>query len=241
MRKCYEKTEVMKKTLLKSALAIVMAVMTGMHVDAQAPHRDVDSLLRAVRERDQKLRLDLMDYYARGMVDSVLWCSEEMERADAENQRTVFGILDAGGWPEGLSHEASSAIFLVIDHADVGAQKRYYRHVVRAARRGDVERSSPVTLRDRILMHEGKRQIYGTQTVSFARGDSPACYVWPVVRPRSLDRRRSRVNLPAMAEYVGMVGEGFGFDVVWDRSLSVGDLDRMRKDGGAAAESESED
>lgn len=60
------------------------------------------------------------------------------------------------------------------------------------------------------------------------------CYVWPVVRLRNIDRRRSRVNLPAMGKYVEIVGEGFGFDVVWDRSMSVEELNRMRKDGAVA-------
>lgn len=226
----------MKRSLLESCLFVAAVAAAGLTAVAQTPQRDTDSLLRAVRERDQKLRLDLMDYYARGSVDSVLWCSGQIEEADAENQRTVFGILDAEGWPVGLSDEANSAIFLVIDHAEVEEQKRYYGDVVRAARRGYIGRSSQVMLRDRILMHEGKRQVYGTQTVSFARGDSTVCYVWPVVRPRSLDRRRSRVNMPAMDKYVEMVGEGFGFDVVWDKSLNVGDLNRMRQDVGAACE-----
>lgn len=228
----------MKLQLWGSCFFAVAVAAAGLTAVAQTPQRDTDSLLRAVRERDQKLRLDLMDYYARGSVDSVLWCSGQIEEADAENQRTVFGILDAEGWPEGLSDEANSAIFLVIDHAEVEEQKRYYGDVVRAARRGYIGRSSQVTLRDRILMYEGKRQVYGTQTVSFARGDSTVCYVWPVVRSRSIDRRRSRVNLPAMDRYVELVGDGFGFDVVWDRSLNVEELERMRRNGAAVAADE---
>ena len=217
------------KLFIPAAVVVCFLSAAVVTAAAQTPQRDVDSLLRAVRERDQKLRQDMMDYYSRGDVDSVLWCSAQIEAADAENQRLVFGILDAGGWPEGLSEEANSAIFLVVDHAEVEAQRRYYRCVARAARRGVIGRSSQLTLRDRILMYEGKRQVYGTQTVSFARGDSTVCYVWPVVRARSLDRRRSRVNLPPMDEYVGMVGEGFGFEVVWDRSLGVKELNRMRR------------
>lgn len=139
---------------------------------------------------------------------------------------------------EGLSDEANSAIFLVIDHAEVEAQKRYYRDVVKAARRGYIGRSSQVTLRDRILMYENKRQKYGTQTVSFSRGDSTACYVWPVARPQSLDRRRSRVGLPTMDEYVKMVGEGFDFDVVWDKTIDVKELNRMRSGSQTVAEEE---
>lgn len=136
---------------------------------AQTRQHDSDSLLHAVRERDQKLRMDVMNYYAKGQVDSVMLAAEQLEQTDVENQRIVFGLLDAGGWPEGLSDEANSAIFLVIDHAEVEAQKRYYRDVVKAARRGYIGRSSQVTLRDRILMYENKRQKYGTQTVSFSR------------------------------------------------------------------------
>ena len=117
---------------------------------AQTRQHDSDSLLRAVRERDQKLRMDVMNYYAKGQVDSVMLAAEQLEQTDVENQRIVFGLLDAGGWPEGLSDEANSAIFLVIDHAEVEAQKRYYRDVVKAARRGYIGRSSQVTLRETV-------------------------------------------------------------------------------------------
>lgn len=228
----------MKLQLWGSCFFAVAVASAGLAAVAQTPQRDTDSLLRAVRDRDQKLRLALMDYYARDVADSVLWCYWQIELADVENQREVFGILDAEGWPEGLSDEANSAIFLVVDHADVEAQRRYYRDVVKAARRGYIDRGLQVTLRDRILMRGGKRQVYGTQTVSFARGDSTVCYVWPVVRSRSIDRRRSRVNLPAMDRYVELVGDGFGFDVVWDRSLNVEELERMRRNGAAVAADE---
>ena len=221
-----------------AVLAAAFMLAVGMPAAAQTRQHDTDSLLRAVRERDQKLRMDVMNYYAKGLVDSVMLAAEQLEQTDVENQRIVFGLLDAGGWPEGLSDEANSAIFLVVDHADVEAQRRYYRDVVKAARRGYIDRGLQVTLRDRILMRGGKRQVYGTQTVSFARGDSTVCYVWPVVRSRSIDRRRSRVNLPAMDRYVELVGDGFGFDVVWDRSLNVEELERMRRNGAAVAADE---
>lgn len=123
------------------------------HAEAQTPQRNVDSLLCAVRERDQKSRMDLMAYYAKGDVDSVVWCSRQIESADAGNQRAVFGIFDAEGWPEGFSDGANSAISLVIDHADVEAQNRYCRYVARAARHGCIGCSFQVTLRDRILMY----------------------------------------------------------------------------------------
>lgn len=221
-----------------AALAATFILAVRMPAAAQTPQRDTDSLLRAVRERDQKLRMDVMNYYAKGQVDSVMLAAEQLEQTDVENQRIVFGLLDAGGWPEGLSDEANSAIFLVIDHAEVEVQKRYYRDVVKAARRGYIGRSSQVTLRDRILMYENKRQKYGTQTVSFSRGDSTACYVWPVARPQSLDRRRSRVGLPTMDEYVKMVGEGFDFDVVWDKTIDVEALNRMRSGSQTVVEEE---
>lgn len=225
----------MKRIFWVAAIAILATVM-WMPATAQTQQRDIDSLLRSVRERDQKLRSDMMKYYAKGDVDSVVWCSEQIELADAENQRIVFDILDRDGWPEGLSAEASSAIFLVIDHADLDMQKRYYKDVAAAARRGDVDRSSLVTLRDRILMYEGKRQIYGTQTVAIPQGDSTVCYVWPVARPKGLDKRRSKVNLQPMEEYVKAVGESFGFDVVWDREITAGQLDSMRKSAVAEME-----
>lgn len=65
------------------AAAFILAVR--MPAAAQTPQRDTDSLLRAVRERDQKLRMDVMNYYAKGQVDSVMLAAEQLEQTDVEN------------------------------------------------------------------------------------------------------------------------------------------------------------
>ena len=53
-----------------------------------------------------------------------------------------------------------------------------------------------------------------------------------------LDRRRSGVGLPTMDEYVKMVGEGFDFDVVWDKTIDVEALNRMRSGSQTVVEEE---
>ena len=49
---------------------------------------------------------------------------------------------------------------------------------------------------------------------------------------------RSRVGLPTMDEYVKMVGEGFDFDVVWDKTIDVEALNRMRSGSQTVVEEE---
>ena len=73
-------------------------------------------------------------------------------------------ILDSLGIPEGLSDTSYSALFLVVQHSDLEHQRKYYPLFETGAEKGLIEPSDVATMLDRILMHEGKPQVYGTQT-----------------------------------------------------------------------------
>ena len=92
-----------------------------------------------------------MEAQQRGQVDSLLYYAEQMVSVDVENQAFVADLIRAGV-PDGLSEEAYEAIFLVVDHADLEFQKRYFRVMRRAANEGKIASSSMATLRDRMLM-----------------------------------------------------------------------------------------
>ena len=183
----------------------------------------VDSMLCAIRDKDQSIRQKIMPMLASGNQDSIMAVVVQMNMIDKENQTFVFGLLDNQGWHDGLSDKANSAIFLVIDHAEFAAQEKYYPVVKEKAEQGIIGKEDAATLQDRILMKKGEMQVYGTQTTRVVINGENINYLWPVKNPDQLDKLRKEVNLPPIAEYIA-VFEKQGIKLVWDKSLSVDDL-----------------
>lgn len=210
----------MRTILLTVAMLLISAL-------AWSQQNDVDLRLCEIRNRDQLVRLNLINCQQRSDIDSLLYYAEEMVKVDAENQEYVAKLLDKQDVPNGLSSEAYSAIFLVVDHADLNYQKRYFKSIKRAAREGLIKQSDANTLYDRIMMHSNRRQLYGTQTKSHSviiEGQplpQPAVYLWPVRRAQSLDKRRHKAGMGTMQSQAKSYEKYGGYKFVWDRGLSI--------------------
>ena len=64
---------------------------------------------------------------------------------------------------------------------------------------GEADPSMLAMLRDRILVNEGRPQIYGTQIAGVADGEPVP---WPVADPEGMDERRAEVGLAPFAVHV---------------------------------------
>ena len=102
------------------------------------------------------------------------------------NQETVFSILDSCGITDHLSDSAYSAIFLVVDHAELAAQK-YFPLIEEAAEERKDERKRCGHSAGQDIDERGKRRIYGTQNIAVGNGDQTTAYVCPVEDPENLD------------------------------------------------------
>ena len=233
------------------ALLLLGLVWTGCIFAADASQtRNLDSLLLALRDRDQAVRREAADLaHVRQLrevlrlsqqspspVDSLLSAYARMQEVDAGNQRMVAGLLEEG-WPEEISDEAGEALWLVIDHADLEMQRRFMPLVEEQMKAGRLAKSSYATLLDRMLMRENRPQRYGTQTRSFTRiveGDSVCdqrvCYVWPVEHPASLDSLRAAMGLIPIGEYLQAVEETYGGRCIWNPELTVEQLEALLPD-----------
>lgn len=207
----------MKVRLLLPALACL--VLAGCN--------NVNRTLEAIYEQDQAARQWSLNMGSLSP-DEIISHAEEMAVADSLNQRTVFGLLDKRGWPKGLSEKANDAIWLVIDHSDLEAQKKYLPLVRQKVDDGAVSSSNYATLCDRILMEEGKPQIYGTQVRMAAQiiGEemSMQLFLWPVEDAAALDSLRNSLGLSPIGEYLENTGQQLGQEIVWDRSKTVEDF-----------------
>lgn len=211
----------------------------------------LDSVLQRVHDDDQDVRRNFTVMLQSNNADSILAYQERMEETDSRCRAIVFPILDSVGIPDGLTEKAREALFLVVQHSDVEHQRKYIDLFDAAAKKGLVARADVATMRDRILMYEGRPQIYGTQTFTPNRtiiinsdggkridddredngGESsasqPTAYLWPVESADGLDARRAEVGLPPMDTYIELFRQS-GVSLVWDRSLTVEKIKAQR-------------
>ncbi len=188
-----------------SGWSAFMALVEQRQADVRVgPYAAVKAELLALLESDQspRKRLDQAEEtHGRESPEvQALW--QEMEANDARNQRQLEVILARHGWlgPKQVGPEASSAIFLVIQHADLALQKKYLPQLRAAVQTGRAQPSMLAMLEDRVALRENRPQIYGSQigydeaTASF--------YVLPLSDPDRVDERRRTVGLPPLADYV---------------------------------------
>lgn len=215
----------MKKILYSTAI-IICTVLIG----AAQDYRSVDSLLCEIYRKDQGVRANFQILFS-GKIsqDSILKFTQEMHNADRENQAVIYQILDEQGWPDKLSELANQAIFLVIDHGDIADQQKYFPLIEQQAEKGNLDKSSCMTLYDRILMHTGKKQIYGTQTVSYTDKVTgyQMFYLWPVENPSQLDSLRKAINLPPIEHYLELFKQQ-GITVIWDKEITVDEIQKKK-------------
>ena len=127
----------------------------------------------------------------------------DMEAVHDENAALLARALDAIGWPgrHQLGDEGAAAAFLIVQHAigHPALQRRCLALMLDAIPHGQASALDAAYLADRIAVHEGREQTFGTQFDWDANGQlSPA----PTRDPESLDERRASVGLPPMAETI---------------------------------------
>lgn len=203
------------------------------YVVAQDDIDTIEAELSIIHAEDQGLREQMLKAINAWQVEDMILYQQQIDDAGARHQKYVAELISHyKGIPAGLSDKAYSAIFLVVDHADLRFQKRYFHHLRRASSEGIISASDVATLRDRILMYSNRKQRYGTQTKArtIREGEQKIVYVWPIKSPHKVEARRAEVGLSTMQQQTAALGNE-GFTVVWDSSLSIADIERLTADG----------
>jgi Family of unknown function (DUF6624) len=121
-------------------------------------------LLKRV-EQDQAIRNELISKGARNPDKAIL---ARMQAIDAANTERMKAIIRQYSWPgpELVGRDGAEAAFLLVQHADLAFQKEMLPLVEKAYRSGALSGQSYALLLDRVLVGEGKPQVYGTQATS---------------------------------------------------------------------------
>lgn len=139
---------------------------------------------------DQEMRTKVMK-------DPSMW--GKVKAVDRSNTARLIEIVNAIGWPtiSKVGIEVSECAWLLVQHAT--AELKFMKEclaLMKQASDGDVSPSNVAFLEDRILIMEGKSQIYGTQFHDVGNGFAP----YPIEDIERVDERRARVGLDTFSE-----------------------------------------
>lgn len=167
--------------------------------------------LEMMLKTDQAHRRELIELEKKHGADSAemreTWAKQNT--IDAQNIRRLEEIIAAHGWP-GLTQfggKAASAAFLILQHADIGFQKKYLPLAREAAAKGEMRASSLALLEDRVRLRECRKQIYGSQVTRNSAGE------WeprPLEDEENVDARRASVGLRPISEYLQLFSDNSG-------------------------------
>ena len=219
-------------------IALLSSLSLVLNAQEKYSTHEIDSLVQAAYTEDQSLRTRLVDIQKRAnlkgytpeILDSMVMITEAIELCDNSNIALISQVMKKD-WPEGLQQESYHAIWIIIDHADIKYQKKFFPKLQMAAEKGYISKSELAVLKDRILMKTGKPQMYGTQsTYAVSTDNKMIIYLWPVITPEELDLLRNSVGLPSINEYIKDLESASGTQVIYDSTLTVKQIKRMIKD-----------
>jgi N-acyl-D-aspartate/D-glutamate deacylase len=123
-------------------------------------------------------------------------------KIDIKNTREFKKIIKTNGWPKKsiFGEEVSNGAWLMVQHADhdVDFQKDCLKTLKSLEKRGEINRDLIPLLVDRVLVNQGRKQIYGTQFYMNEKGE---LVPRPLSNPGEVNKLRKKYGLSSLASY----------------------------------------
>jgi hypothetical protein len=189
-------------------------------------NNDVRLKLLDVQSKDQSIRFIYQELKEKYPYDNDLVKSagEKMKKIDIESADAVAKIIDKYGWlgKDKIGKQANETLFLGIQHIDdLVVQSKYLPVVKDAVKKGDAEPWHLAFLTDRILMNQGKKQVYGTQKILTKNPETS--YIIPLENPEKVDELRKEIGLDSLNDDLQEDG------LFWNLEDYKKDLPRIEK------------
>lgn len=170
-------------------------------------HRREHGLMVDNKTLNEKLNSDP------ALKEASLAISSRMIQGDAKRTLRLKEIVAKYGWPGRslVGTEAERAAYLLIAHAvkdpatgapDVAFQSLSV-DLMSKMPPGEVENTHFASLTDRVLLYEGKKQLFGMMTTRNEKGE---IVPQPIEDEANVDKRRAKLGLPPLDEYLRKEG-----------------------------------
>ena len=125
-----------------------------------------------------------------------------------ENESKLLVLLDKYGWPTTtqVTEIAAAGAALIINHTNYELRARYFPMLEEAFINGEAQPLRYAKMKDRLLVEEGKEQLYGTQI----RFEDLQKVPYAIADPAHVDKRRDEIGLGPLKPYLKE-----RFDIDW--------------------------
>lgn len=196
----------MRSTLLFSVLWICLngwAQVTSYTFDPGKINKELAVKMDSLYKEDQDSRLLVSTFKKEGRSQEALdSLSAVIRKKDSSNLVFVEQFIAQHGWlgPQEIGMQGVQALFLVIQHADLNTQNKYYPLIKQAEKDGKLLSSNVAILEDRIAVREGRPQQYGSQ--GYYDAEKKKTFIYPLKDLENLDQLRVSMGLNPMKEYM---------------------------------------
>ena len=157
--------------------------------------------IRWTEQTPISLRDSLINIYGAESKEADLY-QKEYRKNHKINIIKIKRILDTYGWPKNelIGNQGNITIANVLQHADQETREHYIPLMKQAVLDKKLEPRYLVRAEDRIATDKGDLQIYGGQMKYYPKTKS--FNVWPVFNPINIDKRRAKIGLEPIAEFL---------------------------------------
>lgn len=197
--------------LLLLPLFLVALGQTCVTDQSKGLNRGLALALERMVKVDQEVRGELTRAIASGDNQKLPALARRMSEIDRYNTNQMQQIIKTYGWPtvKLVGQQGAQNAWLLVQHADHNpAFQRECLDLMQPLLASEqVSKQNFAYLTDRVLLAEGKKQMYGTQFQQNAKGE------WepkPIEDPENVDKRRLAMGLNTLAEYRKMIEAMYG-------------------------------
>jgi Family of unknown function (DUF6624) len=170
--------------------------------------------LLAMKDTDQNVRQEWITILSAQPTDTLALVKvvKKMDSIDNHNTTVLKDVIGRYGWPtaKSVGRNGIGAALLILQHSrDTLFQRTCLPLLQNAYDRGDVPGEALALLTDRILVHEGKPQLYGSQ----ANIVDGKIILNPIADSINVDARRAKLGLSPLAQYIKLLEQMYHLDV----------------------------
>jgi hypothetical protein len=161
---------------------------------------ELSAFLEDIRTKDQTMRkqIDSLELIYGRTSDYMRAHWKKINHLDSLNRILVDSLLNQYGWlsPIVVGKSGNTALWLVIQHSPLPKQEYYLPIMKKAVEENKASKANYAYLLDRVLMKQGKKQLYGSQyTIDLKTGET---ILWDIEDPENLNIRRAEMKLGPM-------------------------------------------
>ena len=136
---------------------------------------------------------------------------KKMKQIDEKSTSEMKEVIKEYGWPGKslVGDKGADGAWLLVQHADhdLQFQKKCLRLLMKAVKIEEAKKSHLAYLTDRVLMHEKRKQLYGTQFKIDKKSNTVLPF--PITDRENLEERRKSMGLQSFRKYEKLVVQLF--------------------------------